>query len=255
MRKNIIILTTGASGSSVLTGLISTQGYWLGEETKKIDFETYENAELVDLNIRILYASGFKRSDCNDLPPPSIAAIEKLSQSINLRPFLDFLERCKNHQPWVWKDPRLSFTIHFWAQLTDLSACRFIFIDRDPYQSYAGLILSRRVPMSFKDQIQINRNYTKSCNQFFKDRGLRPFKCTFEDLILDPENLLQKLNSFLELQIDLDHLKSIYDGRLFMKRYSKLDFIEAKLIYLFFRYARQDYIRFPRGQQSGDESK
>jgi hypothetical protein len=47
MRKNVIILTSGLSGSSVLAGLIANAGYWVGDETfKKDDYDTFENREL-----------------------------------------------------------------------------------------------------------------------------------------------------------------------------------------------------------------
>lgn len=243
-------MTTGASGSSVLTGTIATQGYWLGDDTKKLDFNTYENAKLVDLNIELLNASGFKRRDCNDMPPPSIDSIKALAQAIDLKPFRDFIERCDSHRPWLWKDPRLCFTIHFWTQLTDLSGCRFILIDRDPHQSYAGLILNRKVPMRYKEQTEFNNNYLKSCNLFFENMGLDPFRCTFEDLLLNPEGLLEKLNNFLELEISLEHLKCIYKKKLFKKRYSKLDFLKANLIYFYSRYVRREYIRFPRREKT-----
>jgi hypothetical protein len=68
MKSNIVILTTGSSGSSVRAGIIATQGYWLEYKTKKLDFDTYENARLVNLNMYLLRASGLKRRDCNDFP-------------------------------------------------------------------------------------------------------------------------------------------------------------------------------------------
>ena len=59
MKKNVIILTSGMSGSSVLANLISQAGYWLGDETSKAPFETYENKELIDLRVR-------KEITCNE---------------------------------------------------------------------------------------------------------------------------------------------------------------------------------------------
>ena len=246
MKSDLIILTTGSSGSSVLAGIIATQGYWLGYKTKKLNFDTYENARFVDLNMYLLRASGFKRRDCNDLPPPSIEAIKKLAERIDLKPFQDFLKECNNHQPWLWKDPRLSFTIHFWAQVMDMSPCKFILIDRDPGQGYAGLILNRKVPMSFGEQSQISKNYIDSCNLFLDTQGLDCIRLKFEDLILNTDDVLAQVNSFLNISLSMENIRSVYKGRLNRLRYSRVDLAKAKLIYLYWRYLKGDHIKFPR---------
>ena len=247
MLSNLIIFTTGSSGSSVLAGLIAKQGYWIGDETKKLSFNTYENAELVDLNMRLLAESGFKKRDCNDLPPPSIDAIGRLAARIDPAPFQTFLGKCENHRPWLWKDPRLAFTIHFWDKLSDFKGVKFIFIERDPTQSYSGLILKRKVPMSFKELMKINRNYKRGIDKFLKKGNLPLFQTSFEQLLCSPELTLQRINKYLGTQIIMENLMSIYKGPLYRLRYSRFDYIKARLGYLVYRYIRSDYIKFPRG--------
>ena len=61
---NVIILTSGISGSSVLTGLISRAGYWLGDVTHKKEYDTYENQELIDLDLQL-----FKQSEYTGTMP------------------------------------------------------------------------------------------------------------------------------------------------------------------------------------------
>jgi len=246
MKSNVIILTTGSSGSSVLAGLIATQGYWLGDDTKKLNFDTFENAELVDLNIKLLAASGFKRNDCNDLPPPSIKTIKKLVNRVDLKPFRNFIEKCNTNRPWLWKDPRLSFTIHFWEQLIKIKSTHFIFIDRNPIQSYAGLILSRRIPMSCEEQSKINKNYQRSCSIFFEKNTISYLHCTFEDMILYPKDFIAKLNRYIGSSIAVNDLEGIYRGELYRLRYSKLSFIISKLYYWAHRHIIRDHITFPR---------
>lgn len=247
MKENIIILTTGSSGSSVLAGIISKKGYWLGEETKKLDFDTYENEELVNLDIEILKLIGFKRTDCNDIPPPSIEKIRDLTNQTDLKPFQNFIDKCNQNNPWLWKDPRLSFTIHFWVKLIpDIIKNKYIFIDRDPYQSYAGLILSRKIPMSFEQQSLMNHNYVQSCNLFFKEKKISYFHCYFEELIFEPEAFINRLNSYLNTNIDINDVKAIYKGKLFKKRYNDLSFLQANIRYFLYRYIKRDFITFPR---------
>ncbi|MGQ9750712.1 hypothetical protein [Desulfosoma sp.] len=97
--SDVIILTTGSSGSSVLAGTLAAKGFWVGRETKKLNFDTYENARLVDLNVEILKAAGFQRYDCNDLPPPEVARIRSLAKSPLASVCKDFMAECDAHRP------------------------------------------------------------------------------------------------------------------------------------------------------------
>jgi len=67
MRKNIIILTHGWTGSSVFAALLGRAGYWLGSSTvKNKDYDTFENAELVARNRELLHphAPGIAHEHC-----------------------------------------------------------------------------------------------------------------------------------------------------------------------------------------------
>lgn len=245
-KNNIIILTTGSSGSSVLAGLIAKQGFWLGEDTKKLNFDTYENGELVDLNIQLLEMAGFKRRDCNDLPPPSIENVKALKHSKDLTIFKEFVQKCKQNSPWLWKDPRLSYTIHFWAMFEEVRDCNFIFIDRDPKQSYSGLVLSRKIPMSYRQQLTMNTNYKMSCDLFFEQYDLPVYQFLFEDLIMYPEKFIRSINENFDFNITMDDLRQIYRGNLYQKRYNKGSFLKARFYYFLYRFIKKDYIKFPR---------
>ena len=247
-RKNIVVLTTGSSGSSVLAGIIGRKGYWLGNETKKLAFDTYENSNLVDLNVEILKASGFDRYDCNDIPSPDIDKIESAADTVDIEPFMHFIKECEAHEPWLWKDPRLSFTIHFWAKIMEFSSdnFRFVFIDRDPLQSYSALILKRKVPMSRKEHRIINDSYRKSCDKFFKNSRIEFHQTQFDSLIVDPVAFLNELNMFLEESIEMEDVNAIYNGKLGKKKYGILDFLEAIGTYSVQRYVYGKHVVFPR---------
>lgn len=245
-RDNIIIMTTGSSGSSVLAGTIGQKGYWLGEETKKLKFDTYENAELVDLDREILRLSGFSRYDCNDIPCPIVEKLFNLPEQIDCSRYQAFVDKCNAHSPWLWKDPRISFTIHFWSRLIDLDRVKFIFIERNPRQSYAGLILKRRVPMSYAQHNLMNENYRKSCQLFLKKYHVDCLQIIFEDLLTDHEKSLRRLGEFLEIELNVSDLKKIYKGDLSRNRWTGFDYFRAHLLYIVYRYLRKDYIRFPR---------
>ena len=248
MTNNMIIFTTGSSGSSVLTGLMATQGYWLGDETKKLNFDTYENAELVDLNIRILRESGFKRTDCNDIPPPSIESIKGLKRSLDPSDFKEFIEKCNRNKPWIWKDPRLSYTIHFWDQFEEIKNTDVLFVTRDPAQSYAGLILSRKVPISYREYNLINSNYWKSFEKFVNLNFMNYHKISFEELLLNPEESIEIINNKFGFKIRIEDLRKIYKGEFFKKRYGLPSILKSHIYFYLYKYIKGEAVRFPREQ-------
>ena len=235
MKKNIIIITPGQSGSSVLAGVIATQGYWLGEDTKKLSFDTHENAGLVDLNIKILEMMGFKGVLKTDMSRDFFAKMKRIAGSIDSDPFRRFINECDAHSPWIWKDPRLSFTIHLWDQLMDMKKCKFILITRDLVQDFAGSVLKRKSALSLRERKTLSEKYKTSWNLFFENRGLDCFKCTFEDMLLDPEAFLERLNPFLDTTLTVADVKSVYEGELYKKRYGPFSVTKAGLYYILYR--------------------
>src|SRR5215472_209946 len=77
VEPNVIILTSGLSGSSVLTALICRAGYWSGDRThKKPHYDTFENERLIELDCRIIAEAGYRGNYLLEFSPEAIAEIE-----------------------------------------------------------------------------------------------------------------------------------------------------------------------------------
>ena len=127
MKQNVIILTSGLTGSSVLAGLGSTRaGYWTGDSThKKKDYDTYENEELIELNLQIFKEAGYRGDYLTQFSPEGIVQIGSLFHKSCNDAYRAFIDKCNQHRPWIWKDPRLGWmTIHFWRNVVDLHDCK-----------------------------------------------------------------------------------------------------------------------------------
>lgn len=150
--------------------------------------------------------------------------LEALVQTEDLEPYKIFVDECRKRQPWLWKDPRLAYTIHFWRHIEDLNNVKYILITREFRQAYAGCIHSRKGYMSPRDYIEIKSNYIKSTDLFIKKMGnIDLIKLTFEQLILMPETTLDRINRHLGTSLSLEALKGLYRGALYLQRYRVWD--------------------------------
>jgi hypothetical protein len=233
MKKNVIILTSGLSGSSLLTGFIARGGYWTGEETfRKRDYQTFENQELIDLNKRLFREAEYNGNYTSDFSPEALDRIAGLFSGIDCGVYGSFLKRCDDHQPWIWKDPRLWMTVRFWKNLLDLDRCVFVVLTRDIRQAWISSLLRRQVVT-----YRYARNYEGQINRtivdFLQDNALPYLHVKYEELIERPAEAIARLNAHLDSTLTLEDLKASYKGQLYRPpTYSLWRQFKAMLIYL-----------------------
>jgi hypothetical protein len=232
MKRNVVILTSGLSGSSVLTGLIARAGYWTGETTyKKADYETFENRELIDLNLRLFQEAGYKGNYLLEFSPEAIQNVAATVGKIDDSAFRAFVEKCGQHQPWIWKDPRLWVTMRFWQKLLDLESCSFILLTRGLMQSWISSILRRQITTyryarSYETRIQ------ESAAGFLNENGIPYLHLTYEGLIEHPPETIDRLNRYLGTDLSVDDLKAVYHKPLYKNpRSSWVKHVKAMMIY------------------------
>jgi Sulfotransferase family len=229
---NVIILTSGISGSSVLTGLISRAGYWLGDVTFKKEYDTYENQELIDLDLQLFKHSKYTGNYAMEFSHEAIDRITALKAVLDDGPYREFLRKCDNHRPWIWKDPRLWMTIRFWDRLLNHDDCKFILMTRSFSHAWVSTILRRHI-RSYKSLKRYEQAIKDSLTDYLVQSKKPYLHITYEQLIVNPETAIRKLNAYLGTSLIVDDLKAIYHQPLYkMPRSSPIDYLKAILIYL-----------------------
>jgi len=231
-RKNVIVLTHGWTGSSIFSALFGEAGHWLGGETMaKPDYDTFENAGLVALNNRLLRDLAPTLNHEHHFAPADVQEIATRASALDLQPYRQFIADCNQHQPWLWKDPRLTWTIRAWAQVLDLETTAFLVLTREPMQAWISANLRRHV-QSFAFTRRYNSGITESNLHFLQEAGLPHLQLNFEDLLLTPEATLERLNGFFKLDLSPAHLHDVCRLPLHRKSRNWKDFLLASLIYL-----------------------
>jgi hypothetical protein len=230
--RSIIILTHGWTGSSVFSALFGRAGYWLGDETvRKTDYDTYENSELVALNRQILQQLAPGLDHEHRFNPHDIAWIDHAAESLDLGPYRDFVVRCSLQGPWIWKDPRLTWTIRVWARVLDLGWTAFLVLTRDDMQAWISANARRHV-QSWGFTRQYNHGISASNRRFVEQKRLELLAVSFENLLLEPEVTLARLNQHFGLSLRMSDLHAVCREPLYRSSRGLLDFGEATLVFL-----------------------
>lgn len=229
---NVIILTPGLTGSSVLAGLLAAAGYAVGPATiEKPDYDTFENRDLVALNDAIIAHAGHHERFDRIFRAQSIATIAERTKTLSPEPYRSFIETCDQQAPWLWKDPRLWLTIRVWARLIDLTQVRVIILSRDPSQAWISHILRRQIqtPRYCRDYMT---GIHQSAIAFVKQHDIPHIEIIYEQILLEPETTLAKLGSFLGITLTMDDLRRSFRGPLHRKTHGPAQYLRAVLIYL-----------------------
>jgi hypothetical protein len=230
--RNVIVLTAGLAGSSLVAGLLRDAGYWTGDGTvRKSDYDTYENQELVDLNRRLLREAGYVGKYEMVFRTEDVRNLAEQTRTIDPGPYREFIERCNQHPPWLWKDPRLWLTIRFWQRHLDPGRTAFLLVTREHGQAWISQTIRRQIQTP-----RYCRNYMEGVRasflEFLDENKLARLELVYEDILLRPEQAIAGLNAFLGCRITMENLGRACQGRLYRKRHGLIDSMTARAIYL-----------------------
>lgn len=212
-------------------------GAWSGNDTHlKPDYNTFENTELIKLNRRMMDDLGYGHNHEHEFSQQTIIDMAQRADSIDLSPYQDFVDRCNEHQPWVWKDPRLTWTIRVWARLIDLSKTSFVVLTRDDDQAWISSTLRRHIQTrAFTNYY--NHGIVASLKDFLDSNDCAFVEYQFEDLLLTPERTIESLNSYLGSALTMDDVKAVHRAPLYRKSRNWKDKLLAYAI--FFKNIRE----------------
>jgi len=228
---NVVILTVGWTGSSMLAGLLRAAGFWTGTTVRNTDYDTFENAELVRLNRKLLTMAGIGEGYATHFHPGWYARVERLAHTVNRSQFTGFIDECRRHAPWLWKDPRLWVTIGFWRNLLPTENVKYLLLTREPLQAWISCTLRRQI-QTFGYLRRYNASTEGAMRRFLVDHNAPHLHIVHEDLQLSADRELARLSKFLEAPVTLGHLLAIHDsGRLNRRNRRIKDFCKAVLIH------------------------
>ena len=144
---NVLIVGMPRSGTSMVASIFAGRGYHVAEDEGELrpsdEYNPggyWEAESLVERNVEVFQAVGYPHHNtwlCQ-------AAPDDLAQRISALPPLPgheaFIRSYDRARPWLWKDPRLCYTLGYWWKLLDPETTRVVLTDRDPASIYRSFV-------------------------------------------------------------------------------------------------------------------
>lgn len=144
MTKNVIIVGAPRSGTSLTAAIFARKGYYVGgiekadarEGDDNNPFGYFEADGLIERNVQVFRRAGFNFHNTwlfDMISERSLADIAAMDPCDEHR---RFVESYKGRSPWLWKDPRLCFTLSYWWKLMDPATTGVLLVRREPSEVY-----------------------------------------------------------------------------------------------------------------------
>jgi hypothetical protein len=221
---NVLILGTGRSGSSMLTGCFRNTGAYLGGDLLKASsinpYGFYESVDVNELNNRLIHQILYpfrSRRIISFLhgPPHREWRAYWLAAPLWIRRIRisDEIERgiikLVNQQPFCFKDPRFSVTLSIWERYLP-PGTKYIVVFRDPIKTVNSIMRSGRegfVPPLTVSQEWCFTLYARTYRRLLDLAAGNPdwFFVDSEEMMRD-DSICRAIESFVETSLDFSEI-------------------------------------------------
>jgi hypothetical protein len=144
MPRNVIIIGMARSGTSAIAAIFARRGYYMGDSREEHiregdshnPFGYFEADDVIDMNVEVLRRVGYEHHNTwlfEQIPASAIDEIRNLTPTYEHRRFVDGYNQ---RSPWLWKDPRLCFTLPYWWKLMSPAKTGVVVVRREPLHVY-----------------------------------------------------------------------------------------------------------------------
>ena len=221
--KNILIVGMPRSGTSMTTNIFAKQGYFIAENPKKqlragdeYNPSGYWEAQpLIDSNVEILETVGFNYDNTWLFEEIKKETAQAIKSTPPLQRHINLIDEYNSKKPWVWKDPRLCYTLSYWWPLLDSKTTAVLFLIRKPDEIYQSFLRLKWISFSMKDKIktyQLIKNHIENARETINNLNIPHIEIDYSDYEKKPQETVNLFNDFFNLNLRIDDL--YYDKKL-----------------------------------------
>ncbi len=212
MPKNVVIVGMARSGTSLSAAIFAGQGYFMGESAEAHirhgddhnPFGYFEADDLISANVDVLQRSGFASHNTWLFESISPESVRQVSHLLPMERHRRLVERYEANKPWLWKDPRLCFTLAYWWKLLDRSNTAVVMIHRDPEQIYRSFRRMGWCPSGDEPRQELIRRchqHLRAGMETVESLGIPHIVVDYTDYLAIPDVVARRLSDFCELEL------------------------------------------------------
>jgi hypothetical protein len=194
MQKHaILVVGTGRSGTSAMTGALQILGTYLGDSLTGGNLHNvkgyFENTVLVGLNKALLSTAGINWYGTPISNVHLLPATQENCQAIRAA-IQDIFNGCA---PIAIKDPRLCVLLESYVSV--LTEMRYevhcVLMSRHPHEVAQSMEAATNVTAS--EYLPMVQHYTKLLEQALKQTAVHCIRCTFSELLADTKSTIERV--------------------------------------------------------------
>lgn len=217
MPKNILIVGMPRSGTSMTASIFTRSDYFVADNTEN-DLRSgdefnpsgyWEAKPLIQSNAEIFTAAGYTPDNTwlfDSITSKQAATIFELHPTDKHK---ELVANFNQHSPWMWKDPRLCYTLGYWWPLLNPETTRVLLLKRNSneiYQSFLKLKWRNASKESQADVEQRIHNHLSSAEKAIKKYNIPYIEINYSDYKNFPEETAEKISTFFDIDIGASDL-------------------------------------------------
>jgi len=212
MPKNIIIVGAPRSGTSLTARIFTQKGYFVtADESNDLqeanEFNPYgfwESAGLRNCNAELFESIGFPFLNTwlhERITEDQAMALLDQEPTEKHRNFVSIYN---THQPWMWKDPNLCYTVNYWWKLMDPEQTGVLFLRRDPEDICHSFVRLRWCQNTRKDRastLERINHHMDFAEKTLKTYGIPHLFVNYRDYERDADATAAKIADYFDIEL------------------------------------------------------
>ena len=187
---SVIVLTSGRSGSSMLSKMLSALGVDMGQT----------DAWGEDVEIQVIHKRALASVEHSWHRPPDRGTRDEMQRnSVNV--IRVAVESRRNRRLWGWKDPRTPLFFQVYRDLLIGRDVRLLCLFRRPEATARNLV--RSAGMSIEDALRLVHFYEALVCEAISSVSWPRFSLRYEDVLADPVGMTARLCDFVGADVAL----------------------------------------------------
>jgi len=221
--KNTIVIGMPRSGTSMTAAIFARQGYFLAEdedeELRPGDENNpegyFEAASLVERNVHLFRRVGYTAHNTWLFQPITDDQADQLQTLELTHTDRQFVSTYEQHSPWLWKDPRLCYTLGYWWPLLNPETTRVLVLRRRPEETWNSFL--RLDWREFNEEARVDvyqriNHHLTTAMETIERLSIPHIVVHYDEYSESPMAVANRINTCMGLQLDIEALG--FDGSL-----------------------------------------